>query len=486
MRSSALAVLLFAALTAAFSVGQSREPGARQSRRTSAATRPAQEARFLTDVPAHAFDVILGRPTANSITMSVLLYADAQCYIAYGNQPDRLTARTELRNCTAGEPVEIVLCALQVNTQYYYELRQPASEQAVASGRFHTQRPPGSTYTFTIQADSHLDEHTSPPLYRQTLRNVLADQPDFHIDLGDTFMTEKHVDRADAAKQYVAQRYYFGLVGTSVPVFLVLGNHDGEGCRQVDGTSDSLAVWSNTMRKRYFPNPVPDAFFSGNEAKDKFAGLLQDYYAWTWGDALFVVLDPFWYGSRPRGANDSWARSLGPEQYRWLARTLEKSQSRYKFVFIHHLVGGLDRQGRGGVEAVPFYEWGGKNADGSDGFQAHRPGWDKPIHDLLVRYNVTAVFHGHDHFFAKQELDGIIYQLVPQPGAPRANAMSMAKDCGYVNGDIIPCSGYLRVTVAEASVTIDFMRTLPADGPSTQPTSDEPAYSYSVDGARQR
>jgi len=27
---------------------------------------------------------------------------------------------------------------------------------------------------------------------------------------------------------------------------------------------------------------------------DPVAGLLQDYYAWTWGDALFVVLDTYW------------------------------------------------------------------------------------------------------------------------------------------------------------------------------------------------
>jgi len=27
----------------------------------------------------------------------------------------------------------------------------------------------------------------------------------------------------------------------------------------------------------------------------------------------------------------------------------------------------------------------------------------------------SAVFKGHDYFYARQELDGIVYQLVPKP-----------------------------------------------------------------------
>ena len=58
--------------------------------------------------------------------------------------------------------------------------------------------------------------------------NILAGQPDFVIDLGDTFMSEKHASRDSGAKQYASQRFHLGLVGHSAAVFLVLGNHDGE------------------------------------------------------------------------------------------------------------------------------------------------------------------------------------------------------------------------------------------------------------------
>jgi len=117
-----------------------------------------------------------------------------------------------------------------------------------------------------------------------------------------------------------------------------------------------------------------------------------------------------------------------------------------QFVFIHQLVGGADEQSRGGAEAVPYYEWGGKNAGGSDGFKQNRAGWPAPIHQLLIQNKVNIVFHGHDHFYAKQDMDGIVYQEVPQPGAP-GNGMAprSAAEDGYKNGVIMGSYGHLRV-----------------------------------------
>jgi hypothetical protein len=180
-----------------------------------------------------------------------------------------------------------------------------------------------------VQADPHLDSKVEPKLLERSLLNCLSDSPDFLIDLGDTFMTDKyHGARELAAKHYVAQRYYFGLIGHTAPVFLVLGNHDGEmgGARRQDE-----AIWSNTMRKMYFPNPIPDGFYTGNDVKHPTLGLLEDYYAWEWGDALFVALDPFWFSDDRKG--DNWSRTLGEPQYQWLKRTLEGSKAKFKFIF---------------------------------------------------------------------------------------------------------------------------------------------------------
>jgi hypothetical protein len=60
---------------------------------------------------------------------------------------------------------------------------------------------------------------------------------------------------------------------------------------------------------------------------------------------------------------------------------------------------------------------------------------------------VTAVFHGHDHFYARQEKDGIVYQMAPQPGTP-GNSILDAGKFGYESGTFLPSAGYLRVHVA--------------------------------------
>lgn len=441
-------------------------------------------ATFHTETPAHVYDITLTRPTRDAVTVSILAYQQLAGYLVYGTQPGTYTMRTPTRAFAKDQPAEVVLSALQADTRYYYQFRSQVSTatpfSASADYTFHTQRAPGSAFTFTITADSHLDEHTTPALYLQTLRNALTDKPDFHLDLGDTFMTEKHASREDALQQYLAQRYYFGQLCHSVPLFLAIGNHDGETIREQDGTANSLAVWSNTMRKRYFPNPVPDAFYTGNATPHALAGQLQDYYAWQWGDALFIVLDPFWYTPRQRGGDDNWVRTLGNAQYSWLKHTLEGSTASYKFVFIHHLVGGLDKDARGGVEAAPLYEWGGKNADGSDGFSTHRPGWTMPIHQLFVQHHISAVFHGHDHFFAKQELDGIIYQEVPQPGWEGRFDSRRVAEYGYQHGDMLSSSGHLRVTVSASQARIEYICAVLPTTKDSERKNGSVAYTYAI------
>lgn len=120
-------------------------------------------------------------------------------------------------------------------------------------------------------------------------------------------------------------------------------------------------------------------------------------------------------------------------------------------------MGGADEQARGGAEAAPLCEWGGRNTDGTDDFAEHRPGWPLPVHQLLVANRVSVVFHGHDHLFAKQELDGLIYQDCPQPGDPRGSTRS-AVEYGYASGVLIGSSGHLRVSVAPQQATVTYVR----------------------------
>jgi hypothetical protein len=403
--------------------------------------------------------------------------------VAYGEQPGKLSSKTAVQSLRAGEPLDFVIDSLARNTRYFYRVMYQADgrNQQSDAFSFHTQRDKDSSYVFTVQADSHLDENTSGEVYLRTLDNALADQPDFHFALGDTFMTGKYVKPELSEPQYLAQRYYLGHLCHSAALYFALGNHDGE-----SGNRGSN-IWATTTRKRYLPNPYPNNFFTGNDYPEREVGLPENYYQFEWGDAQFIVLDPFRHTTtRNRGGggnSGNWYWTLGEHQYKWLKQSLEQSDAKLRFVFLHHLVGGSDRNQRGGKEAAPFWEWGGKGVSGTDEFARNRPGWGKPIHQMLVDHGASVVFHGHDHMFIKQDLDGIVYQLVPQPGHPRSGTKS-AEEYGYISGEVQGSSGHVRVRVSGDSARVDYVRAyLPAAEGGSQRNGDV-SYSYmlSADG----
>lgn len=421
---------------------------AQSNQRTEQADRRARRGppdTFRTEVPHRQFDIVLGNPTASSVTASIVAYSPLQGYFEFGDTSGEYSDRSDLVSLVPGLPTEVILGKLAPNAQYFYRWRgrATASDDFEASDefRFRTGRAEGATFVFTVQADSHLDGRTDTRLYEASLRNAKAADPDFHIDLGDTFMTDKRrTDYRNALPQYLAQRYYLGLIGTDAPVFLVSGNHDGEGLRR-----GAMGEWAREQRDLYFATP-----------SDGFPGR-GNYYSWAWGDALFVVLDPFWETPRIRQGGDFWARTLGENQFRWLARTLHSSKARFKFVFVHHLVGGINQAARGGAAAAGLFEWGGRSLSGAREFEGRRPGWGKPIHQMLVETGVDIVFHGHDHVFAREELDGIVYLLVPQPGLDRYGAPRDIFGV-YERANVVGGPGHLRVTVSPEAAMVELVQ----------------------------
>ncbi len=442
---------------------------------------------------------LLGRPTDHSITINAMSLLTLEAFVEYGLRPDRLAGRTPTALYPGGTPIEIVVDGLAPNTTYYYRLRfrtpDASKFEAGPLGHFHTQRPPGSSFRFTVTSDSHLWEDvrqgTNEALYAETLRNVALDDPDFHIDLGDTLFAEDYtagdvVDFEDSVTRLLAQRPYLHPVCRSAPLFLVLGNHEGEQGWRLTAADDNVAIWATNARKLLYPNPAPDDFYTGNEDVLPWVGLREDYYAFEWGDALFVVLDPFWYTNRsPHGgggfpsSGNNWDWTLGYTQYNWLRNVLAASEARFKFIFIHQLVGGVTIYGRGGIEAVRHvlggfgsFEWGGEDPSGVYAFDRRRLGWGDPIHRVLIDNGVTIVFRGHDHVFVRQQLDGIVYQETPSA----SDALYTAGLFPYQYGDVVNNAGHLRVTVGPSRVRVDYIRSyLPGEGPS-----GEVAYTYEI------
>jgi len=484
---AAAAFLLLALATTGTVAGQDGE-SARGERR-------AHGERPLPALPAEVaaldrLSVVLGCPTDRSVTLSVLSADALEGYCEFGSAPEEYTHRTALTNFPVGQPVAVLLDQLPPDKTCSYRLQYRApGEIRYTEGVphvFHTQRAAGGTFVFEVQGDSHPErpQQFDPMLYQQTLKSAAADQPDFYLLMGDDFSVDTlQTINADAvARRYRYQRSFLSLIGQSAPIFLVNGNHEQAAVCNLDGTPCNVAVWAQTSRNRYFPQPAPDGFYIGDLTNVPFIGLLRDYYAWTWGDALFVVIDPYWHSSMPvdnvlgGGAkrDDMWSVTLGDAQYQWFRQTLERSRARYKFVFTHHVLG----TGRGGIELAGGYEWGGRNRRGEWEFPQQRPGWTLPIHQLMATNRVTIFFQGHDHIFAHQQLDGVVYQTLAQPADPNYTRAKWADD--YRSGDILPSSGRVRVLVTPAKVRVEYVRSyLPRDATTTHPDG-EIAFSYEI------
>ena len=427
----------------------------------------------INNLAVNAGNVIIGSPTNNSITASIILEKDAEGFIEYSTERSKYNNQTAVFKTANSEPFEINISGLKPNSQYYYRLRyRKAGEKNYSSTNeswFATQKNTSTSFSFGVQGDSHperVGKMFHPDLYRQTMKHVAERKPDFYFMLGDDFNIDRLVASNTATSYnvepvYKIQRYYLGNTGDNPPLFLVNGNHEQAAKYLLNGTPDNAAVQAGLARKKFFPLPAPNSFYTGDKDTVEHVGPLKDYYAFEWGNALFVVIDPYWHSevavdNQPnaegnKGKKDPWNITLGKEQYEWLKKTLETSTTKFKFVFAHHVNG----TGRGGVERAKYFEWGGYGQNGQWQFDRFRPGWEMPIHQLFVKNQVSIFFQGHDHIFAKQELDGVIYQSVPNPADDTHTAFNKE---AYVSGDILPNSGFLNVTVNPGDVKVEYVR----------------------------
>ncbi len=479
--------------------------------------------------PAAAFSQVLGRPTDHAATLSILSEsAAADVFVEYGTSPGRYTSKSPTLSLSPGQPREFELAGLPANASCFYRVQTrgkdaksftPSSESS-----FHTARAANASFTFAVQGDSHPErpgKMYDPDLYIRTMQNVAADAPDFYFLMGDDFSIERLIERKSLSQSavdriYAHQRGFLGLVGKSAPLMLVNGNHEQAAKYLLDGTATNAAVFAGKARTTFYPLPAPDSFYSGNAEPVEHIGLLRDYYAWTWSDALFVVIDPYWHSDVPvdneagtrapqadagrqpqqpgesnrdakrraretgngnggggKGNRDLWQITLGDAQYRWLTKTLRESHAPFKFVFSHHVLG----TGRGGIEQADKFEWGGDDRRGFDRFFQMRPTWAQPIHDLMRDAGVTIFFQGHDHLYARQQLDGVTYQTVPNPADSTFTTFNRDS---YKSGDIFPNSGHLRITVSHDQAKVEYIRSFRPQDEGEGKTNASIAHAYTL------
>ncbi len=455
---------------------------------------------------------LLGRPEANSISISIVPNADISLYYEYSTTSGGPYTNTSTVSASNGTPKVVVINGLTAGTTYYYRMKYSSDGGTSWVTRpehsFQTQRAQGSTFTFDVTSDAHVNIMLgNSSNWTSTLNGIASDAPDFLIDLGDTFAMDNGTtsvtlgDTAAAEQKYKDALAYFNIVSASTPIFLVSGNHEQQEAWHLQGTlANSLPIMGKNAEKKFYLNPGVDSFYSGDTSTQaELSGdhLKQDYYAWTWGDALFVVISPFWTTTtKPytttvgggetdaTGSGNRWDWTLGQTQFNWLKTTLQNSNVKYKFVFAHQIVGGNGmtspnqvNYGHGGVDSANLVEWGGYDVGGTNyTWDTNRSGWgSQPIRQMLEANGVTAFFHGHDHQFAYESLNGMVYQAVPSASFSGSfgNFVTGGNSGNTIWADSSQGPGRLKVTVSPTETTVDFIRY----------NASSSAYSYSMEPA---
>ena len=442
---------------------------------------------FSTIVKGQNYTIILGRPTDKSVTISILFDLNVDYYIEYGTNSGVYGKTTTNFVAKANVPDEIDLTGLNANTKYYYRVQYKSNSvsnfKVSSEYYFNTQRSINTVFTFTVESDEHLyDKKGIRSMYQISLNNQALDKPDFMLSLGDIFGDDHNpftITSAELDVLHKDYRQYLGSICHSIPFYVSLGNHEGENDFYLGQTPpNNLAIWGTQWRKYYYPNPYPNSFYSGNDDVEPYGvANPENYYAWTWGDALFVVLDVYRNQNPNSDKPQGWDWSLGAKQYNWLKTTLEKSTSKYKFVFAHHNRG----QGRGGIIPAKLFEWGGYEQDGKTwGFDKNRPGWSKPIHQLFKDNGVNIFFQGHDHLFAHEMMDGVHYQEVPMPSDSTYMIGKLANADAFVS-DTLDGTGHIRVSVSSSCVKVDYVKAyLPKDTLDGKHKNREIGFSYTI------
>jgi hypothetical protein len=436
---------------------------------------PVSEVRFLSGET-------LSHPHPNGVELSLIPAEKAEVFVEYGPLDGDWSWKTPEQHVAAEATAVFALNGLEPGERYRYRVRsRPATDDGAFGTRaehtFLTLRAPGDRVRFAFSTDSHVylgwalaecgDEKSEFTRFERTLENIGESQLDFLILGGDE--VQPHCVRCpactvdgessgqdtvetgrEAELRYRVMRRAYEPLARTVPIFQVLGNHDGEaGFGSPDGRCghrSDTAVLSRRARLAHFPSPADEG-----------------YFAFESGDALFVILDVMRFTTvYPRRAED-W--TLGEEQLRWLEQTLSRSDRHWKFLFAHHLVGGSDlalcySYGRGSIRSTEDRTAAGRFR----GEQAR-------IHELMLRHGARVFFSGHDHVFAAGEKDGVLYVVGGQASGPRMpfwtadptfnEAYDFNEDG---NPDYLTDKGFVRVTVEGPHRTqIEYVKTDPED-----------------------
>jgi predicted phosphodiesterase len=395
---------------------------------------------------------LLSRPTETSIRITALnskLPAEAAIELRKDGA-NRWQRQQSMLKLASHEMLDWNLTRLSPAARYEYQiLMKPGaggSLQPVASGSFRTQRKRPANYTAVLITDPHTGsfrEGSGPVLtLDKVVQNASRAKAEFVLDLGDNVAwsgSREYGQKSPdgAVEAYARYRRQIGPLSINSPHFAVIGNWSGESGKFPEKSIEMTSA----VRQAFLPGPNHLTYPQGGSERE-------DYYAFSWGDALYVILNIQTY-SKPSKPNElpslrqdvnqitEW--TLGEKQMAWFETTLRKANERFRFVCMHHPAGG-----NAGDHENTLY--------GRGGARACNTGEQARIHALMKKHHVQIFFYGHDHVFVDDVVDGIHYTL---PGSCGAPWKFTREETGYER--FWPDSGHAQLDVTPKKATVSFI-----------------------------
>ncbi len=293
--------------------------------------------------------------------------------------PTRLSWGAE-RDCPAiletAEPVtrhDVLVAGLRPDTVYWYRLERDGAVGGSIPVRTQPEAP-RSTRMAVVG-----DTHSTGGVHARIIREIVGEKPDLLLHTGDLSLRP-------GKREGNVEREFFKVEGPllrSVPIYPVLGNHDGNGARFVD----------------LFVRPR-----GAGEAT---------YYLVRRGGLALVALD----------TNES--VEAGSAQGRWLVDTLES------------LAGDA-----GVVFRIVAMHWGPFDSGSGHGSNLDAR---EALVPLFERYGVDLVFSGHDHVYERGTVHGVRYVMTGGGGGGRRKPHEVLGDSWTEAASSAPHHGLVEI-----------------------------------------
>jgi 3',5'-cyclic AMP phosphodiesterase CpdA len=212
-----------------------------------------------------------------------------------------------------------------------------------------------NSFSFAVIGDTQYFKAGNPNGYFQTVvKDIVKDNPDLVIATGDL------VGTSESYSEYSQKFADWKKIDAPLlsKAYAAMGNHDNI-------KNKGVKAWQDAFD---FPTNGP-------------ANFSEQAYSFDFKNSHFVVLN----------SNNPKEHLVNGEQRAWLDQDLAKNKKENTFVVFHE----------------PAYPVSSKIGEGLDKNPAERDALWK----IFEKYNVTAVFNGHEHIVSRRKVDNI-YQFV--------------------------------------------------------------------------